>query len=60
MINGDLEINNLVEVVQSKQIYKGVIQTIKDCSLYTVGRHFLIILKLSKMFFNKLNNLILV
>lgn len=37
-INGTLEINNLIEVIQGKQTHKGTIQSVKDCSLYTVGK----------------------
>lgn len=39
-IRGKLELNQLVDVVQGKNVQKGVIQYIKDCSTYTVGNNF--------------------
>lgn len=38
-IRGKIELNQLVDIVQGKNFYKGVIQYIKDCSTYTVGKN---------------------
>lgn len=39
-IKGNLAQNELVEVAQGKQTFKGQIQMVKDCSTYTVGKSF--------------------
>ncbi|OZC12154.1 hypothetical protein X798_00675 [Onchocerca flexuosa] len=39
-IKGSLEVNQQVEIVQGKATYKGIIQNIKDNSIYVVGEYF--------------------
>lgn len=37
-IRGQLRLNEVVDVVHGKQVQKGTVQLIKDCSTYTVGK----------------------
>lgn len=37
-----IELNQIVEVQQGKQLLKGIIQHIKDCSTYHVGEFYLL------------------